>query len=143
VSQVQIRWDRRPSRPAADDVRRLLKRALQRLDRRRAAVDILVTGDEQVRNLNRRWRGIDAATDVLSFRDGEELPDGALFLGEIVISLDAARRQGEELGHGEVRELEELALHGLLHLLGRDHEHDEGEMDALELDLRAELLDER
>ena len=71
---------------------------------------------------------------------GDLLPDGGLLLGEIVISLDAARRQAVELGHSELRELEELVLHGTLHLLGHDHEQDDGEMEDLELRLREELL---
>jgi probable rRNA maturation factor len=57
-----------------------------------------------------------------------------------VISLDAARRQAEELGHDELRELSELTLHGVLHLVGYDHERDHGEMDDIELQLREELL---
>jgi probable rRNA maturation factor len=68
------------------------------------------------------------------------LPSGRRFLGEIVISVDSARRQGAELGHGEIRELCELALHGTLHLLGYDHERDEGEMNETELKLRRDLL---
>jgi probable rRNA maturation factor len=68
------------------------------------------------------------------------LPSGLPLLGEIVISVDAAKRQGTELGHGEVRELCELALHGTLHLLGYDHERDQGEMNETELKLRRELL---
>ena len=103
-------------------------------------VHVLVTGDETVQNLNRSWRDIDAPTDVLSFPDGDRLPSGEVLLGEIVISLDTARRQGAEQGHGELRELEELVLHGTLHLLGHDHERDEGQMDAVELRLRSELL---
>jgi probable rRNA maturation factor len=63
-----------------------------------------------------------------------------VLLGQVVVSLDAARRQAEELGHSELRELEELLLHGTLHLLGHDHERDQGAMDALELSLRRELL---
>jgi rRNA maturation RNase YbeY len=57
-----------------------------------------------------------------------------------VISLDAARRQAEQLGHDEQRELSELVLHGVLHLLGYDHHRDRGEMNRLELRLRGELL---
>jgi len=62
------------------------------------------------------------------------------FLGQIVVSLDAARRQAEEAGHSEMRELEELVLHGVLHLLGYDHSSDQGEMNRIELKLRGELL---
>jgi len=105
-----------------------------------AEVYVVVTGDNDLQRLNRVYRKLDRPTDVLSFPDGDPLPDGGLLLGEIVISLDAARRQAAELGHGELRELEELVLHGTLHLLGHDHERDRGEMAALELELREELL---
>jgi len=115
--------------------------ALDRLGAERTEVHVVVAGDDRVRELNRAWRAIDAATDVLSFPDGDELPDGRRLLGEIVISLDAARRQAAELGHSELRELQELTLHGVLHLLGYDHEEDDGDMDSLELELREELVD--
>jgi probable rRNA maturation factor len=105
-----------------------------------AEVHVVVTGDEELQRLNRAYRKVDRPTDVLSFPDGDPLPDGELLLGEIVISLDAARRQAAELGHSELRELEELVLHGTLHLLGHDHERDNGEMEDLELRLREELL---
>jgi len=103
-------------------------------------VSVLITGDERLRQLNRTWRKIDRPTDVLSFPDGEDLPDGSRLLGEIAISMDAARRQAAELGHSVEREAEELVLHGVLHLTGHDHEKDRGEMDALELRMRRELL---
>lgn len=105
-----------------------------------AEVHLTFTGDLEIAELNRRWRGIDAPTDVLSFPDGDVLPDGRRLLGEILVSVDTARRQAEELGHPLVREVEELVLHGLLHLLGYDHDADEGEMNRLELGLREELL---
>lgn len=99
-----------------------------------------MTDDETIQALNRSWRDVDAPTDVLSFPDGDRLPSGMVLLGEIVVSLDTARRQAADQGHDELRELEELVLHGTLHLLGHDHERDEGQMDAVELRLRAELL---
>jgi probable rRNA maturation factor len=99
-----------------------------------------VTGDDEVRELNRRYRQVDEATDVLSFVDGDELPTGRRLLGQIVISLDAARRQARDLGHPELDELEELVLHGTIHLLGYDHAGDDGEMNRLELALRDEVL---
>ena len=100
----------------------------------------MIADDATVRTLNARFRATDRPTDVLSFPDGGLLPDGVPLLGEIVVSLDTARRQAAALGHDEVRELEELVLHGLLHLLGHDHETDGGEMDAMELELRRDLL---
>ncbi|MGD8439440.1 MAG: rRNA maturation RNase YbeY [Holophagae bacterium] len=121
-------------------MRRTVNGCLDRFDLGPAEVHILITGDDRIRDLNRRYLGHDAPTDVLSFPDGDELPTGRRLLGEIVISLDAVRRQAAEEGHDELRELEELLLHGTLHLLGYDHAADDGEMNRLELDLRKELL---
>ncbi len=118
----------------------MISRCVGRLGRKDAEVHVLITGDDRIRELNLRYLGLDQATDVLSFPDGDLLPTGRTLLGEIAISLDTARRQAEELRHGEIRELEELALHGLLHLLGYDHGRDTGEMNDLELKLRKELL---
>ena len=140
MTRVHIRWDRRPALPAAEALRKVISGCLGRLPAENAEVHLVLTGDQTIRELNQRFRDIDRATDVLSFPDGDELPSGRRFLGEIVISLDSARRQAEELGHDEVRELCELALHGTLHLLGYDHLRDQGEMNEIELKLRRELL---
>ena len=140
MTRVHIRWERRPSRPAAERLRGVISGCLRRLDAADAEVHLVLTGDQTIRGLNRRFRGIDRETDVLSFPDGDILPSGRRFLGEIVISLDRARQQADRLGHGEIRELCELALHGTLHLLGYDHERDTGEMNQTELRLRQELL---
>jgi probable rRNA maturation factor len=126
--------------PAAGTLRQVVALTLSRLGEANADVSLLITGDDHVRRLNSLYRGIDRSTDVLSFPDGDELPDGRRFLGEIVVSLDTARVQADRLGHSELRELEELVLHGVLHLLGHDHEQDDGEMNRLELELRKELL---
>jgi probable rRNA maturation factor len=105
---------------------------------------ILLTGDRRIRGLNRQYRHQDKPTDVLSFpsADGETLPQGLeeVTLGDIVISVDTAQRQARERGHGLEKELKILVLHGLLHLLGYDHEIDRGEMRRKELRLRKELL---
>ncbi|MFZ5596852.1 MAG: rRNA maturation RNase YbeY [Bacillota bacterium] len=93
-------------------------------------VSVLLTGDDYIRELNRDYRGMDRATDVLSFsqHEGEQMPDpgGEDLLGDVVISLQTARRQGEEFGHGLHREVSYLTAHGILHLLGYDHEDEEG-----------------
>jgi probable rRNA maturation factor len=86
--------------------------------------------DAHIRQLNRDYRGIDAPTDVLSFSqlEGEPLasaPTGAVQAGDVIISLDTARRQAAELGHALDYELALLAAHGGLHLLGYDHQADE------------------
>jgi probable rRNA maturation factor len=99
-----------------------------------------VTGDRRIRDLNRDFLGRDTATDVLSFPDGDMLPDGRRLVGQIVVSLDTARRQADVEGHSELRELQELVLHATLHLLGYDHASDRGEMNRLEIGLREELL---
>ena len=140
MTRIHIRWDRRPSRPAAEQLRGVISGCLDRLGAHGAEVHLVLTDDRTLRELNRRFRGIDVATDVLSFPDGDRLPSGDPFLGEIIISVDLARRQAEELGHDEIRELCELALHGALHLLGYDHERDGGEMNRIELGLRRELV---
>jgi rRNA maturation RNase YbeY len=83
--------------------------------------------------LNRRWRRKDRSTDVLSFPAG----GGDLgFLGDIVISVPYAIRQARQRGQAPAREIDRLLLHGYLHLLGYDHEADEGEMERLEARLR-------
>jgi probable rRNA maturation factor len=76
-----------------------------------------------MRSLNREWRGTDVPTDVLSFSSGEKE-----FLGDIVIDVPYAARQARRRGHSLAREVQILLAHGLLHLLGYDHEQDDGTM---------------
>jgi probable rRNA maturation factor len=121
-------------------LRAVVAKVLGVLESGNCEVHVLITGDEHIRRLNREYRSHDRATDVLSFTDGEQLPSGRRLLGQIVVSLDAAQRQATELGHSELRELEELLLHGTLHLLGYDHLRDQGSMNALEIRLREELF---
>ena len=101
--------------------------------RTRGVVSVALVSDARVRALNRTYRRTDRATDVLSFVD----PDPATrFLGEIVIARGVARRQARKARHSERTELRVLALHGLLHLLGYDHERDNGRMQRVERRLR-------
>jgi len=91
-----------------------------------AEVSLAFVNDSYIRDLNLQYRGIDSPTDVLSFPmlEGEPLQgegDDEVLLGDVVISLQAARRQAEEYGHGFRREVVYLAVHGVLHLLGYDH----------------------
>jgi len=126
--------------------------------RARGRVSIALVTDRTMRQLNRRFRGIDLATDVLSFpatdgraagprtsnfelrRSNVEVWPKALgpgpHLGDLAIALGVAGRQAREMGHSLATELRVLALHGLLHLLGYDHETDQGEMGRLEGRLR-------
>jgi probable rRNA maturation factor len=92
-----------------------------------AGVSVVVAGDARVRDLNRRYRDEDARTDVLSFSQREDAgefvvpPEEPARLGDVVISLPAARRQANQAGHSLEREIALLVVHGLLHLLGYDH----------------------
>ena len=100
---------------------------------------VVLTSDSRMRQVNRDFRNRDQSTDVLSF-PGEEGPEG-FHLGDICISIPTARRQAFRAGHSLARELRVLALHGVLHCLGYDHETDDGEMEVLELGLRGRWID--
>jgi probable rRNA maturation factor len=122
----------------------------------RGDVAVALVSDARIRELNRRFRGKDTPTDVLSFADEgaqrttrsvPRIPNAPRasrlaprFLGDIVISTMTARRQARDTGHSYASELKVLALHGLLHLLGYDHDHptDGGRMARLERRLRAQ-----
>lgn len=106
----------------------------------KVSLSVRFVSDRQIRELNRRYREKDAPTDVLSFTGGGT-PEG-LHLGDLVIGAPTARRQAAGLGHPLGREIRELVLHGVLHLLGHDHEVDGGIMDALELDMRRRWIAE-
>jgi probable rRNA maturation factor len=126
---------------------------LKRVAPARAAgeVTIAVVPDARSRALNQTYRGKDAATDVLSFPSGLQTPGSGLrgrpqsgvrspkpvaFLGDIVIARGVAKRQARAAGHSESTEWRVLALHGLLHLVGYDHETDHGRMARVEARLR-------
>ena len=122
-----------------------------------AEVDVLLTDDASIREINNSERGIDRATDVLSFpvlelpapgdfSRVEEDPmlfhpeTGELLLGDMVISLDKVRQQAAEYGHSEERELAFLTAHSMYHLMGYDHEEEKG---RLEMEARQEALLQR
>jgi probable rRNA maturation factor len=111
----------------------LAKRAL----RLQGELTVLVTGDEELRRLNRRFRGKNQPTDVLSFPAPSGLRDGPQ--GDVAISAEIARANAKVLGHSTADELKILVLHGVLHLAGYDHERDHGEMARKELRLRKSL----
>jgi probable rRNA maturation factor len=121
-------------RPAR--VRRVLSRAAGALGDEGREVSVYFCGDRRMAGLNRRWRRRNRPTDVLAFPVGET---GTRFLGDIVISVPYARRQARRRGESPSREMDRLLLHGYLHLLGYDHETDNGEMEALEAKLRRRL----
>ena len=105
-------------------------------------ISVMLTDDEGIQTVNREFRGVDRATDVLSFPMNELVPgefdedscehdmdSGAVMLGDMMISVPRCEAQGEEFGHGYKREIMYLTVHSVLHLLGYDHV-DEGEMKA-------------
>ncbi len=92
---------------------------------------VAIVSDRRMRALNRQFRGKDAVTDVLSFP-----AESRGFLGDIVIADGVAKRQAKEAGHKIQTEIRVLALHGLLHLLGYDHDADDGKMARAEARLR-------
>ena len=130
----------RPVPPAS--LAAFLRRVVRKAPPTKATgVSIVLAGDATLRRLNRDFRGKDVTTDVLSFASGaEELPDGSRPLGEIVISVAQAARQAEAFGHSLARELRVLVIHGYLHLLGYDHEVDDGTMMRLQARLSRALL---
>lgn len=101
----------------------------------RGAVNVLVTTSQELRTLNRRFRKKDKTTDVLSF---PPMFDQG-FAGDIAISADIAVQNAKRIGHAAAEEIKILALHGVIHLAGYDHESDGGEMAELEQRLRRTL----
>lgn len=116
-------------------VRRRVSEIARAAGTRAAEVSVLLCGDRRMRTLNRRYRGLDRPTDVLAF----PARNGGAFLGDIAICVPYASRQARRAGEPLSREVGRLLLHGLLHLMGYDHERDQGEMDGLEAKLQRRL----
>ena len=114
---------------------RFLKRA-QRLASIPGEVNLLLAGNARIQALNKQFRGKNKPTDVLSF---PAAPNAQGLAGDLAISVEIAAQQAAERGHSLDLELRILALHGLLHLAGHDHEADTGEMRSLETGLQARL----
>ncbi len=120
---VRVRTEHARGGAAARRLRRSARAFLAALGRPGAELSILVCGDAAIRRLNREWRRIDRPTDVLSF-PAASLPGagGGALLGDLAISLDTAARRARGEGRPVTRELDRYLAHGLLHLLGHDHE---------------------
>lgn len=112
-------------------------------------LSLLITGDETIRDLNQRYRGIDETTDVLSFaltEEGSDVsqfivpPDDIIHLGEVIISYPRAVMQAEKAGHGKEKEMALLIVHGILHLLGYDHDEPDREIEMKGLERK--ILDD-
>jgi probable rRNA maturation factor len=124
---------------------RFLSSVRRELKLSRREVTVCFVDDREIAKLNRRFRGKPKPTDVLSFpANGTGVADfrhenGANFLGDIAISPQAARRNAKRFGRSLDEELRILILHGVLHLMGYDHEADNGEMERKETRLRRKL----
>jgi probable rRNA maturation factor len=102
---------------------------------------IVFVSDRKIRELNRTFRNKNVPTDVLSFNYESDFHDSenSAFLGDIVISVETAKKQARENGLTIEKEIKQLILHGILHLCGYNHETDQGQMNQLEIELREKL----
>lgn len=138
--------DRTHASPRVRTLEACAERLLDLVGRTTAELGVVVVGDEEMRALNRDHRGRDRATDVLSFSQLDDQPqpgEAPQILGDVVISVDTARRQAEAGGWTLDEELARLLVHGLLHLLGHDHEagaEQEARMKGEETRLAAALV---
>ena len=113
-----------------NDIKNIIIKIMDHLDCRNQEVSILLTGDKDIRRLNQEFRSIDQPTDVLSFpqnADEEPYIPEEVILGDIAVSLDIAKAQAKEHGLDFKEEIILLLIHGILHLLGYDHEISEQE----------------
>lgn len=122
----------------------VLDYAIKKLNITNSVFDIIFIDDEEMHELNKKYRGIDRTTDVLSFalNDNKHIETEITSLGDIFISIPKMKSQATEYRHSEKRELSFLALHGLLHLLGYDHtlgKKEEEEMFGLQKEILSEL----
>lgn len=138
--QIDIIWEAEDEAPPDLELDAFFERLFQLLEIEQAELAVLVTDDSQMQKYNRDWRQKDKTTDVLSFPSGAPvLPDEPRHLGDLIISQPQAKRQADEIGHHLVKEIRFLCLHGTLHLLGYDHETDQGEMFAYQKELKEQL----
>ena len=115
--------------PYNDIIEKVVNKAFEIERVKNASCSIIIVDNSYIHKLNKEYRGIDRVTDVISFALEDDksmvIPDGTRLLGDIYISLDKAREQAKEYGHSLERELCFLAVHGIYHLLGYDHEKEE------------------
>ncbi|CAM2006058.1 rRNA maturation RNase YbeY [Acanthopleuribacter pedis] len=137
--QIDYQWEADDSEPPDARVLPFVHALFDRLSLDTGELSILVTDDASVHRLNVAYRNKDRTTDVLSFPAPAPLGDGPRHYGDIVIAAGQCKRQAEEIGQPAAVELRFLILHGFLHLLGYDHETDDGEMLALQDQLKGEL----
>ncbi|MEE1289749.1 MAG: rRNA maturation RNase YbeY [Spirochaetota bacterium] len=128
-----------------DKLQEWISSVLKEVERDGFSLSLLFTDDEKIQELNRDFRGKDMATDVLSFSqmEGEEFGFENHFLGDIVIAVPYVTKQAQGLGHSVFEEVRYLILHGILHLMGYDHDENEDcEMSRLEKSIYKKLTGE-
>lgn len=122
MSKVEIRIEYRDPLVRAPALRKDAKAVLCGVDRNRAVLSLMLVSDVRMRELNLEFRGIDRTTDVLSFPQGGGPNGAAEVLGDVVISIPMARRQASRYRRTLALEVRRLLVHGVLHLLGHDHQ---------------------
>jgi len=125
----------------AEGLRSWIQQLVGSIAPRAESFGVRFVSDEEMAGFNRKYRDRSGATDVLSFPENGASPEDR-HLGDVVIAVPWARRQAIDLGIPLEREIRTLLLHGILHCLGFDHEADSGEMEELELQLRARWIDD-
>ncbi len=125
--KVWVKNRQRRIRVRMREVSALARKILLALGCLKAELSLLLVNDAQIRRLNQRYRRIDRPTDVLAFPmlEGNSLPIHSQLLGDVVISLETAKKQAKREGHSLEREVKILLIHGILHLLGYHHEDSE------------------
>ena len=122
--------DRQDDIKITDEIKNLIEKSIaavlkvENLDEN-VEVSVSFVGDEEIRDLNRDYRGVDKSTDVLSFPMDDEFIIVGRILGDVIINTRRVMEQAKELGHSNERELSYLTVHSILHLLGYDHMEDE------------------
>jgi probable rRNA maturation factor len=138
-AMIEVINRQRKRRISAARMREFAQCALTAIDVGDRDAAVVFVSDAAIRRLNRDFRGRDRATDVLSFPAQPEPFEGKSQLGEVVVSIEHAAAQAKANRLSLTNEIQQLILHGLLHLCGYDHETDNGEMNRLELKLRKKL----
>lgn len=135
-------WNRqRRVRVRMREVSTTARRVLLALGCLKAELSLLFVNDAQIRRLNKRYRKINRPTDVLAFPmlEGDGFPLRSQLLGDVVISLETAKRQAKLVGHSLEQEIRTLLIHGILHLMGYDHEDSKEAARLVERKTRAVL----
>jgi probable rRNA maturation factor len=125
-------------------IKKIAQNALEIVDQDQAELCLVIVGNAEIRKLNAKFRKKDYPTDVLSFPAGDELPEGVQLLGDVVISVEKAKAQSKERRRTLNEEMVTLLIHGIVHLLGYDHERspkDARIMDRLEKRIHRALCD--